>query len=159
VPDVGAVHHLRTPAWDPNTGARRSRAPRCVGTRFASPHAVRRSLTNVLQSPALFGGIFRCARSDYGRLTPKVTSRRQISLPQVGRSHNPLVAGRTLKQAERRRGQPRPRFQLRVPIRHSHPLTPSSRVRLRPASRRQRPHQKRDSAHSNEPLPAKYSDC
>ena len=40
-----------------------------------------------------------------------------------------MVAGRTLKQAERRRGQPRPRFQFRRPIRHSHPLTPSSRVR------------------------------
>jgi hypothetical protein len=64
-----------------------------IPSRFASPHPVRRSLTKLLQSPALFGGVFRCARLDYHRLTPHIIKRRQISFPQVGRSHNPLVAG------------------------------------------------------------------
>ena len=52
-----------------------------LGSRFASPHAVRRSLTDALQSPALFGGVFRCARPDYRRLTPQITKRRQIPFP------------------------------------------------------------------------------
>jgi hypothetical protein len=64
-----------------------------VGSRFASPHPVRRSLTKLLQSPALFGGVLRCARSDCRRLTPHIIKLRQISFPQVGHSHNPLVAG------------------------------------------------------------------
>src|SRR4029077_17983329 len=68
------------------------RAPRCGG-RFASPHAVRRSLTDPLESSALFGGVFRCVRLDYHRLTPHIMKRCQIPFPQVGRSHNPLVAG------------------------------------------------------------------
>ena len=64
-----------------------------VSSRVASPHAVRRSLTDPLQSSALFGGVFGCTRSVYHRLTPAITKRRQIPFPQVGRSHNPLVAG------------------------------------------------------------------
>jgi hypothetical protein len=64
-----------------------------VGSRFASPHAVRRSLTSPRQSPALFGGVFRCARSEYHCLTPRIIRRPQIPFSQMGRSHNPLVAG------------------------------------------------------------------
>ena len=80
--------------WDPNTEAMRSTRRSVVGSSgFASPHPVRRSLTKLLQSPALFGGVFRCARLDYHRLSPHIIKRRQISFSQVGRSHNPLVAG------------------------------------------------------------------
>jgi hypothetical protein len=57
------------------------------------PHAVRRSLRDPLQSSALFGGVFRCARSDYHCSTPQIVRRRQIPFPRVGRSHDPLVAG------------------------------------------------------------------
>lgn len=60
---------------------------------FASPHTVRRSLADPRQSSALFGGVFRCARADYRRLTSQITKRRHIPFPQVGHSHNPLVAG------------------------------------------------------------------
>jgi hypothetical protein len=64
-----------------------------VGSRFGSPHAVRKRLTNRPQSPALFGGESRRARSDYHRTTRHIAKRRQIPFSQVGRSHNPLVAG------------------------------------------------------------------
>ena len=60
---------------------------------FASPHPVRRTLTGPRQSSALFGGVSRCARLDYHRLSPHIIKRRQIPFPQMGRSHNPLVAG------------------------------------------------------------------
>jgi len=79
--------------WDPNTQAMRSARRGPVGSRFASPHAVRRSLTDPLQSPVHFGDVFRCACPDYHRLTPHIIKRRPIPCPQVGRSHNPLVAG------------------------------------------------------------------
>jgi hypothetical protein len=79
--------------WDPNTEAMRSARRSVVGSGFASPHPVRRSLTKLLQSTALFGGVFRCARLGYHRLTPHIIKLRQISFPQVGRPHNPLVAG------------------------------------------------------------------
>jgi hypothetical protein len=64
-----------------------------LGSRFASPHTVRSSLDHPLQSPARFGSVFRCARSEYHRLTAHFIKCRQIPSPQVGRSHNPLVAG------------------------------------------------------------------
>ena len=64
-----------------------------LGSRFASPHTVRSSLDQPLQSSARFGSVFRCARSEYHLLTAHLTKGRQISSPQVRRSHNPLVAG------------------------------------------------------------------
>jgi hypothetical protein len=67
--------------------------PGALGSRFASPHTVRSSLDKPLQSSGRFGSVFRCARSEYHRLTAHLTKGRQISSPQVGRSHNPLVAG------------------------------------------------------------------
>jgi hypothetical protein len=67
--------------------------PGALGSRFASPHTVRSSLDQPLQSSVRFGSVFRCARSEYHRLTAHLTKGRQISSPQVGRSHNPLVAG------------------------------------------------------------------
>ena len=60
---------------------------------FASPHTVRRTLADPRQSSALFGGLSRCARSDCQHLTAHIMKRRQIPFPQMGRSHNPLVAG------------------------------------------------------------------
>ncbi len=64
-----------------------------LGSRFASPHTVRSSLDHPLQSSARFGCVFRCARSEYHRLTAHFIKCRQIPSPQVGRSHNPFVAG------------------------------------------------------------------
>jgi hypothetical protein len=55
----------------------------------ARPHPVRRSLTKLLQSPALFGGAFRCARLDYHRLAPHIIKRRQ-NLISAGLSENGL---------------------------------------------------------------------
>jgi hypothetical protein len=80
----------RTPLHTRKVDPARQRA---LGSRFASPHTVRSSLDHPLQCSARFGSVFRCARSEYHRLTAYFIKCRQIPFPQVGRSHNPLVAG------------------------------------------------------------------
>jgi len=64
-----------------------------LGSRFTSPHTVRSSLDHPLECSARFGSVFDCARWEYRRLTAHFIKCRQIPSPQVGRSHNPLVAG------------------------------------------------------------------
>src|ERR1700757_1594107 len=82
IPTVADDNSIRTrPAWRPG------------GRTLCQSAAVRRSLTDPLQSSVTFGVVFRCGCSDYHRLTAHTIKRRQIPFPQVGRSHNPLVRG------------------------------------------------------------------